>query len=75
MKRGELAVLEKIFTCEINNRLPAQLKSKFLPALEEDGCVVQVEAVLPGRFPVKIHGWCLTERGRILYCESCRERT
>lgn len=72
MKRQDLAVLEKIFAAEIAGRLPAQIKSKRLADLEKSGHVVQVEGTLPGRFPVRIHGWCLTHLGRITYCESCK---
>lgn len=70
--REQLKVLERIFAAEIFGKPIAQFRSKHLSGLEESGYVLRAEATLPGRFPVIIRGWILTERGRMAYCESCR---
>ena len=70
MRKAEIAILEKIFTAEINEQLPCQLHdSKALRALIDDGCAEPDEVVLGRRFSTTIKGYCLTYRGGILYCE------
>jgi len=71
MTKAKLAVLEKIFTAEMEDRLPAQLKSKHLAELITDGYVEEMELILGGRFPVSIKGYELSHFGRMTYCASC----
>lgn len=71
MKKADLKLLERIFEAEINGTLPAQLKSQRLPDLAKEGYVEAVCRTLPGRFPVRVKGWVLTELGRYTYCSSC----
>ena len=64
--------LEKVFAAEIKGVLPFQSKAKVYDELEADGCVAPVTRTFGDRWPrVTVSGWALTERGRILYCESC----
>lgn len=75
MTKVDLNILERIFQAEIENRLPAQLKSKHLDRMWREGFVYPLTITLPGPFPVNVKGWALTERGRVAYCESCSEES
>lgn len=72
--RSHIRVLERIFCEEILGNPPAQFRSKHLATLKDAGYVQPMEAVLPGRFPVKISGWALTHRGRMAYGEWCQKQ-
>jgi len=76
--KAEMKMLEKMFASEIaqafyHKSLPRcfQSKAKILDAMQEKGLVDAVEFTLGGQFPMTIHGWILTHRGRIAYCETC----
>lgn len=76
MTKKHLSILEKIFAAEIQGTLCQLRKSKGVQFLLDDGCILKAEMELPaGRFPVKlkISGYVLTDRGRIIFCESCRD--
>lgn len=73
---AELKVLERIFAAEINGRLPAQFKSKWLPGLQERGMVQPMERKIGGGvFTVLVSGWALTHLGRMTYCATCSRHT
>lgn len=75
MTKPELALLEKAFEAEIEGALKHgprlfQSKSNLAKKLVAKGYLVESEAVLGGRFPVRIKGYELTELGRLEYCIS-----
>jgi hypothetical protein len=74
MTKSDLKLLEHIFSAEIEGRLPYQSKAAAYKRLETYGLVEHVEIALPGILPVIIPGWILTHKGRIAYCESCKEK-
>lgn len=67
----DFKLLERVFTAEIENRLPAQFKSKHIPRLQEKGWIQPMQMTLGGQFPVIVKGWTLTEQGRMIYCQAC----
>lgn len=74
--KADLKLLERVFDMEVRSGaagrvMPAQIKSKRLVKLAEDGFVEEGTITLGGRFPVKITGWFLTHLGRYTYCQSC----
>jgi hypothetical protein len=76
MKAKDLKLLERVFEAEINGALSgaprcAQIKSKRMIFLQHEGYVQETTVTLPGRFPIKVTGWELTEFGRLTYCMSC----
>lgn len=71
MNKPKLRVLEKIWIAEIECRLPAQIKSKYLKELEDENYVQKCSVVLHSSPPVNIEGWVLTHLGRLTYCMSC----
>jgi hypothetical protein len=77
MKAADLKLLERVFDAEIKSAMTpglppvAQIKSKRMLVLQEEGLVREMTVTLPGRFPVKVTGWVLTERGRMIYCTNC----
>jgi hypothetical protein len=71
LNRTELRLLEKLFTADVFNQSPMQLRSKHLAGLEARGLVEQVQRTLPGRLPVVVKGWALTLRGHYAYCSNC----
>lgn len=75
MNKADLKMLERIFTAEIENRLPFQSKSKQLLRLQGEGLVEPMKRVFPSdRFgPMVAKGWALTRAGRFAYCDSCRD--
>lgn len=74
MTQKHLKILESIFDMEVSSRLPFQSKSKLLTELEQMGMVEPMNAVFgSGAFAVHVSGWNLTHRGRIAYCDTCKE--
>ena len=73
MKKTELDFLERVFAAEIEGRL-YQTKSKLAKQMESDGYVFATTKRLGyDRFgTIEVSGYCLTDRGRIAYCESDR---
>lgn len=77
MKKPELKILEKAYSCEIEaalrpNTLPVmQTKSKLAEKLVADGLLQTAEFRFGGQFPVIVRGYLLTELGRMTYCMSC----
>ncbi len=65
--------LGRVLMAEIEDRLPFQSKARVYAELHEEGMLEPYSAAfgLPP-FRVKVHGWALTERGRLLYCEACK---
>lgn len=74
MTATDFKLLERIFAAEIENRLPAQLKSKHLPRLEKEGWITPCVVELGGRFPMTIAGWQLTLLGHYTFCRECSVR-
>lgn len=70
LTKVKLKVLERIFEGEMKSHLPVQLRSKWLPELVKEGLVHPTKEVLPGRFPVTIKGWNLTDLGAATYHKS-----
>jgi len=79
MNKRKLKLLEDAFAAEIESAIGdrqiwfIQTKSKLAVELVEDGFLQVMGAVLPGRFPVTVEGFGLTELGRITYCASCED--
>ena len=71
MLKKHFNALEKIFEREIAGTLPFQSKAKIYTELEADGMVKKDTRTFGGRFPVKVTGWTLTNKGRLLYCQAC----
>ena len=71
MNKADTKLLGRLFAAEIEDRLPAQIKSKRLIGLEKEGLVKRMEVTLPGRFPVRLEGWQLTLIGHLIYCSEC----
>jgi hypothetical protein len=72
LTKADLKILERIFDAEVEDRLPAQFKSKRLAKLIADGFVEPMTRTfgqdrLGG---IKVEGWALTDRGRTVYCQS-----
>lgn len=68
LTRRQLAFVEQLFAAEIDGRLPVQSKARKL--IESLGdLVLFIERTLPGRFPVVVSGYMLSQRGHIAYCE------
>lgn len=74
MSTTDYKILERIFAAEIENRLPAQVKSKHLARLEAEGLIRTSTKELYGRFPVTITGWELTLLGNLTFCMECDRR-
>jgi hypothetical protein len=75
LSKRDFELLGRVFNAEILNQLPAQIgKSKAVTSLRERGYIAPLEITLPGRFPVRVSGWALTEAGRFTYCLNCSER-
>lgn len=70
MNARDLQILERIFTAEIENRLPFQTRGSRILRLQEQG-FVQPMVIRIGSPPCRVEGWCLTEKGRFEYCQSC----
>ncbi len=71
MTKKDFKLLERVFEREIGGCI-LQSKSKEYNRLENEGMVFATEINLTDqRFPVIIHGWTLTHKGRIAYCNEC----
>lgn len=69
-----LDALEKVFSAEINGRLPFQSKANIYRDLTAAGLVApMVSNFGSGVFAIAVSGYELTHRGRMLYCENCRD--
>ena len=73
--KAELNALEKVFTAEIEDRLPFQSKAKIFRQLCEDGMLEPMERQFrPDRFgAITVSGYQLSHAGRLTYCMSCDE--
>ena len=82
MNAADMKILERAFALEVETALSnmeygvdlpplLQTKSRRAYALAERGYLKYTEHRLGGRFPVKIAGFTLTEKGRQAYCETC----
>ena len=72
LTKRDFELLGRIFMAEIQNLLPAQIGgSKAVGSLQERGYIAPYEKTLPGRFPVTVRGWALTDTGRFTYCLNC----
>lgn len=72
MTKVELAALERVFSAEIDGRLPYQSKARIFDRLCADGLVYPMERRFgSGPLSVAVTGWQLTHAGRIAYCSSC----
>lgn len=72
--KAELAALERVFTAEIEGRLPFQSKARIYQRMADEGLIEPMKRAFGAgeRFPVTVTGWQLTHAGRITYCDSCR---
>ncbi len=81
MTKADRAILERAFEAEINAALGAlpvpliQTRSKRAAKLADEGLLSVARVTLPGRFPVTITGYALTQAGRLAYCMSCEAGT
>lgn len=80
MKARELKALERIFSGEIVGWPLIESDAQIYSQLARDGYVERGSATIYGnghsvidRMPMKIEGWALTHKGRIAYCESCKD--
>lgn len=72
IRKVHLDLLERVFSAEIEDRLPAQIgQSKAVTWLHKNGYIEPMTVTLGGGLPVRIDGWNFTEKGRVAYCESC----
>jgi len=80
MSDRELAVLEKVFEAEIAHALGeapypiVQLRAaqrRFAPKLVSDGLIEEVTIVDRG---LHLKGYVLTQYGRMVYCQNCKEK-
>ncbi len=73
--------LGELFAAEVNSaftKMPPikQIPKRFGEQLVKKGLAAEVEATLPGRFPVTITGYVLTISGHMAYCcSSVNEET
>lgn len=70
MNKRQLNALERVFTAEISGLLPFQSRAKLFRELCESGHLETMTVVIRGAV---VRGYSLTHRGRIAYCETCRE--
>ena len=74
LKKRDFELLGQVFMREIQGMLPAQIgKSKAVASLHERGYIQPLTRTLPGRLPVTVTGWELTEAGRFTYCLNCTD--
>lgn len=72
MNKATFTALGKVFTAEINDRLPFQSKAKIYRQLCEDGLLAPMERKFgSGIGLIAVTGYELTHAGRILYCSNC----
>ncbi|MBC2659791.1 hypothetical protein H7A76_30525 [Pseudomonas sp. MSSRFD41] len=70
MAKSVFNMLEKVFSAEIEGRLPFQTKSKLAKEMEEFG---YLEFGSERMGIVTVSGYYLTHAGRLAYCEQCRD--
>lgn len=70
MAKSSFNMLGKVFSAEIEGRLPYQTKSKLAGEMEDFG-YLQYGSELMGM--VTVSGYYLTHAGRAAYCEACRD--
>lgn len=70
MNKKSLELLEKVFSAEIEGRLPFQTNAKLAQDLCREGMLEQDEVLING---VNVSGYWLTELGRMTYCQSCSD--
>lgn len=68
--------LGKLFAYEVDyafdkSLLPPQLPKAVGASLVAAGLAQEVETTLPGRFPVRVDGYVLTDKGHMIYCMEC----
>jgi hypothetical protein len=69
-----LTALEKVFSAEIESRLPFQSKATIYRDLLAAGLVAWMERTIgQGWSGVKVSGYELTHAGRFLYCSNCED--
>jgi len=69
-----LNALERVFSAEIENRLPFQSKASVYRDLLAAGLVQRMESRIgSGWSAVMVTGYELTHAGRYLSCASCRD--
>lgn len=73
LKKAHYNALERIFSAEIENRLPFQSKAAVFKELESIGYArFAKETIGHDRFGgVVVEGWYLTHAGRLTYCMNC----
>jgi hypothetical protein len=73
LKKSYRDALERVWTAEIEGRLPLQSKATVFKQLEADGLVTfGKERLGADRFgAIEVEGWYLTHAGRFAYCMSC----
>jgi len=71
--KATIKALERIFSREIDGRLPFQSRAKIYEKLEQEGLVSRMSRTFGGRFPCTVYGYELTHLGRLTYCRSCEE--
>lgn len=72
LNKRDFELLGRVFEAEILNYPVAQIgKSKTVASLSARGYIEPMTVTLPGRFPVTVSGWRLTEAGRFTYCLNC----
>ncbi len=75
LTKPQLRILERVFTAEIEGRLPFQFPGRvpaLVAGLVEDQFLAEVEKT-SGYPPMKISGYVLTPRGHLYYCQSCKD--
>lgn len=78
MNKAKFKILEKAFAASVDAAISEdpcfeliQSKSKYVQELIDEGLLVYSHAVLPGKLPVKISGYAITERGIFEYSQHC----
>lgn len=71
--KRHFAALERLFSAEIEDRLPLQSKAKVFKELESMGYAQEGERTFGrDRFRViAVRGWNLTHAGRLTFCMNC----
>lgn len=77
LAKCHLRALERLFSAEIELRLPLQSKAAVFKELEIMGMAEHgKEFIGHGSFgKIEVSGWYLTHAGRLAYCMNCPEPT